>query len=684
MKQKRRPIRLLPPELCNQIAAGEVVDRPAGVVKELVENSLDAGAHSIEITLENGGQSLIRVQDDGAGLPAEELELAVTRHATSKIASLDDLLRVRSFGFRGEALPSIASVSSFRMASAFRKEDGSRDPAWSVEVQHGILQGKAPSPLHRGSLVEVRDLFANIPARLKFLKTPATEVKRVQDQLMRLALSRTDVALRLVSGGRELICFPEKQQLRDRLARLWPPQIVDALRSFSGEYQGIRVHGLAGDPRVAQPRADRMYFFVNGRSIADKRVMAAVRQVYQGRLTTRDYPQIVLFLELDPEEVDVNVHPAKSEVRFRDESTLFSAIMRVLSPVISAGVDTETGAETEGEDSGRSASAARPAGFWGTLDAPRMVRVPERSSDEAVVVMVQQEEEGVSDARPETASVPSRLEEAVPDYLPWGSKPSVLMPEPEDLPEKTAEVQNFSKADVPSPPLPWKACRTGDAAVPAPPQSSPEQMHAEVAHLEALTFARPAEDVSDTSAMKRKNSAYSYLGQVAKTYLILRDPEGALVVLDQHAAHERILYARLQQGNLQGTGQLLALPLELVLHPAEQERFQELYAHLRALGFTAECSGGRLTVRSFPPLLQRREAQEFLREVLGGQKDDMSSLFASMACKSAIKAGQQLTEDEAMGLLEQWLATPEREFCPHGRPCILRWTPADLEKLFKR
>lgn len=672
----------------NQIAAGEVVERPASVVKELVENSLDAQATRVDVMLENGGQSRIRVQDDGTGIAPGELELAVTRHATSKIASLDDLERIASYGFRGEALPSIASVARFSMESAVSGPDGGTEAA-RIVVEFGRLLAAEPSALHRGTIVEVRDLFSNIPARLKFLKTPATEFKRAQDWLLRLALARCDVGFSLRAGEREALRFLPGQSLRERLALIWPRLVVEALRPFDGERHGIRAHGLAALPSVSQQRGDRILLYVNGRSVSDKRLLAAVREAYKGRLTSRDYPQVVLFVDMPPDAVDVNVHPAKSEVRFRDESAVFSAVLHAVQGALVGDVEDVL-------DAARAADDARPAGTPGTVPGPGGTaaafaasggRVPSGLCETAAPYAARAPES------PAVAAGPGRLCADRQEFFESARQSARTAVPPDHL----ADGAEQDGTDGACRPAERPAARAGMGAVPdTVAEAAPDGMPACLPDVPA--GAAGAAQGSGESACAPDAAAggsaagcreltvggLSYLGQVAGTYLVLRDGSGALMLLDQHAAHERVLYERLRKGAFAGTAQCLALPLELPLQPVEEERFLEIRDNLERMGFDVSCSGGRLLARGIPPALSRGEAGDFLREVLAGRRDDIRAMFISLSCKGAIKAGQRLADDEAAALLRQWLHTPEREYCPHGRPCVLRWDAAALEKLFKR
>ncbi len=334
-------IQLLPSELANQIAAGEVVERPSSVLKELVENSLDARATSITAILEDGGHTGIKVSDNGIGIPKDEIELAVTRHATSKIKDISDLSRISSFGFRGEALPSIASVSRFRIASCYsgdiaENESTTDKQAFELNIHFGKSQGLQPCSLSAGTQIEVRELFNNIPARLKFLKTQSTELKKAQEIFTRIALIHTNKAFDLFSGSREVLNFLKEDNLYQRICKIWANSItqeMSEIKDFS--YDDISVSGYISNPRSLYAKSDKMLLYVNDRAVTDKILIKAIRQAYKNSLTTRDYPQVLLNITLDPEEVDVNVHPAKSEVRFRDEQRVFKAVRLAIDSILS-------------------------------------------------------------------------------------------------------------------------------------------------------------------------------------------------------------------------------------------------------------------------------------------------------------------------------------------------------------
>lgn len=593
-----RPIKLLPPELCNQIAAGEVVERPASVLKELVENSLDAGSTQIDARLDNGGQSLIRVQDDGAGIPAAELELAVTRHATSKISAFSDLDAIRSYGFRGEALPSIASVSRFTITSSSAADHNPPGVAHSILVEHGHVQGTSRASLRKGTVVEARDLFANMPGRLKFLKNPSTELKRAQNWLVRLAIAQLQTGFSLFASERQVIRFSRGQGLRERLRQIWPAEIVDELLDVNAVMHGITITGLAAPPHLHQPKPDRILFYVNGRAVNDKRLLAAVREAYRGRQPGRDYPQLVLFLDINPADVDVNAHPAKTEVRFRNETALFSAVFAALGHAFQ-GESTWVSAAFSGEQ--------LENGFWGRVDR---------------------------------------------EHIP--PKKPLPKPEPWRMPEQRSRA-HLAEEPAASPLL--------DSQNRAPEQiSTPPPQRA----LTPQATPTPA-----------------YLGQIGDTYLVLRDPAGGLLLLDQHAIHERILFERIRCGSMSAS-QRLMLPIEIALDRPKKESYAQIASLLENTGFRCRLENDTLYIDAISALLSRTEAREFALEMLTGLKSDLDGLAISMACHAAIKAGQKLSPDEAAELVRQWSELRDADFCPHGRPCALRWNMAALERLFKR
>jgi DNA mismatch repair protein MutL len=459
-------------------------------------------------------------------------------------------------------------------------------------------------------------LFSNIPARLKFLKSPGTEGKRAQEFFFRLALARPDVHFVLNAGTREILRFAPGQNLERRLALLWPPAVMDSLRPFAGSGGEINVRGLASDPRSSQPRADRMLFYVNGRAVNDRLLMRAVRQAYQGRLTSRDYPQIVLFLEIPADEVDVNVHPAKSEVRFRDEQAVFAAVTRAVGQVAAGEEEARHAfpqggpAAADGPYGADGADAARdPAKSFLPPPAPRHAPRPPDFWGEA-----------------DRARIMSPREPALPSFAPVAAS-GLEEPPPPDL----------------------------AASSPVPPGNGDPVLR-----------------------------QFRYLGQIAGAFLVLAKGEDILLLLDQHAVHERILYERFRDGGSRGTSRALLVPLEIRLHPSEEERLLELGAVLGGLGFELDSRNGLCRVNAIPPVMDRAEASRFLREALAGRQDDLEDLWISHACATALRAGQNLDAAAAMVLVRQWLATEEPDYCPHGRPCAVTLTRADLEKMFKR
>jgi len=595
-----RTIRLLPPELQNQIAAGEVVERPASVLKELIENALDAGATRIQVQIRDGGQSYIRVQDNGAGIPEDQLELAVTRHATSKLLTLQDLQDIRSFGFRGEALPSIASVSRFRLASATSDGEGA-----TLDVLHGRIVSHGRTAMPRGTDIEISDLFANVPARLKFLKQPATETRKCTDLFMRIALANPGVDFELQNGERVVQRFLAGEDLAQRLAAIWPADIVEAAFPVRHEDGPISVRGLTGDPSRAQARADRILVYVNGRPVQDKTILSAIREAYRGRILGKEYPQAVLFLQLPPDEVDVNVHPAKTEVRFQDEGVIFRIIRRAV---------------LQGLDQGSA------PGHTQAFDTPPLITQVQPVLPVAPPVP--------QEPPPAVRTAPTSYDQA------WPAKFSSSVAAQRLFESSAEELQ----PPTPEPPSP----------APHPEPARPEQ------------------------------SQGRYLGQFAGTYLMLADAD-RITLIDQHAAHERVLFHMLRSQGRRGDRRPLLLPLEMPLHSAQAALIQELWSDLDGLGFSLELAPGpRLLMHAIPALLTPGKAREFLDDVLGSKARSMEDLWAVMACKSAIKAGDILTPDEALALISTWQALPDKDYCPHGRPVAVRWGVSDLEKLFKR
>ncbi len=595
-------IQILPPQLVNQIAAGEVVERPASVVKELVENSLDAGADRIQVDLELGGIKLIRVRDNGCGLGREELALALARHATSKIASLEDLERVRSLGFRGEALPSIGSIARLVISSRGREAD----QGWSLEADGrggGEIKPVAHPP---GTSVEVRDLFYNTPARRKFLRSDKTEFGHVELLLKRLALSRFDVGFSLRHNQRELWSLPPaagRERWERRLAELLGGAFLEHALFVQHEAAGLGLWGWVARPTFSRSQGDMQYFYVNGRMVRDKVITHAVRQAFKDVLYQDRQPAYLLYLDLDPLGVDVNVHPTKQEVRFREGRLVHDFLFRSLSEVIAADIP-------------------------GTPSVGQVAGPPE-------------------------SRVAPRVSQATPDWtqthIPLGTReaPSIYR-------ASFAAQQPDPQRPLPRPEAPG-----------APPEPEVE---------------RPLGEA---------------IAQIQGVYILAQTARG-LVLVDMHAAHERILYERLktsrQQGRIERQSLLLPVPVRLSRREADLAEAQT--EALAAAGLEiGRLDAETLVVRGVPAILEGVDAERLLRDIIADLvvhgrssriEDEINELLASLACHGAVRANRRLSLEEMNLLLRDMEGTERSGQCNHGRPTWVELGLAELDKLFLR
>ena len=602
-------IHLLPDHLVSQIAAGEVVERPASVVKELVENSLDAGATHLEIRLESGGKARIEIVDDGSGMGRDDALLAFDRHATSKIASFDDLERVATLGFRGEALATVAAVARVELTTAEQPGDGHR-----VMIEGGRVRVAEPFARPRGTTLDVRSLFFNVPARRKFLKTPETELRRCLEVVQGYALARPDVRFQVFHEDRELLdALPAAGDIgpRERIGQIFGPELAKQLVEIpespadTGREEEA-VWGFVGTPRTSRGR--RQFVYVNRRLIRDRAVLATFYRAVRDEWRSEDFPALFLFLDVPPEDVDVNVHPQKAEVRFRDPGLLdriYEALRRALE-------------RARGEE----AAPLRPP------------------ASEPYVPFAWQ---GLGENRPPVAWSPPHEQSA-----------SSTVPEVVELPVTPTRLATPSYAPVERPIVPLSG-RSGEA--------------------------RP----------------FRLLGQYKGTLILLEGPDG-LYLIDQHVAHERILYERLRRALAaeRAPVQHLLTPVLLDLSPAERLRLQELAPGLEEHGFgVTALSGKTLALTSVPAVLSSDGAESLLRSLAADSGDGtrgaadltreiLESLAASMACKAAVKMHHPLSAPEMEALVAELFTAEQPYACPHGRPIVLQMTDADLERRFGR
>ncbi len=650
-------INVLPTHLVNKIAAGEVIERPASVVKELVENAIDAGACRIDVTLEDGGKKLISVSDDGCGMSREDLALAFVPHATSKLEDDEDLFRIRTMGFRGEALASIASISHAHISS----RSGGQEDAAGYEIRASGQSAEEPKPCSArvGTTVSVRDLFFNTPARRKFLRTTNTELGHVTEQITRLALGHPQIAFGLVHNGRQIQNLPATQSTSQRVRDLLGPELAENLIPLIPRTGQVGVAGLIGLPSAARSSAKWQYVFLNGRYIRDRLIAHALREAYRGRIEPGRYPPVMVFLEIDCNDVDVNVHPTKIEVRFRDSQAVHGALLASLKETLNRA-SLSPSASLDKADS----------------DAPEAPCEP-RHDDEGK----QQQRESLRQALADFfKSAPAPPAQQGPDRKP-GAQPSPLHAHQ----ARTAQ-QDPPQQDAPLIRMPWGAKKP--AAVPKSP-AQPASPQAPQLEPDASATLQEQEEPVPTALPPA-------ILQVHQSYLICQSEDG-LMIVDQHAMHERILYNRFQKRLAQGalTGQRLLLPQTLKLTEHEMALLETHEQLLGQLGIVIESFGPRsVAIQQFPSALLDRQVQpdRFVRELLDTLSEDdtadaerlLEDVLAMMACKAAIKANHPLTQEEMRDLLAEGLAAEKASACPHGRPTTLRLGLKELEKQFHR
>ncbi len=627
----RRPIHALSDQLISQIAAGEVIDRPASVVKELVENAVDAGAHRIEVRLREGGVKEITVTDDGCGIPEDELKLALTRHATSKIGSLLDLEKVASYGFRGEALASIASVADVTVTSRTAEAESA-----SAIYPDGHV---GPAAGNLGTTVKVADLFYKTPARRKFLKAERTETAHVTEQLQRMALSCPDVDIRLSVDGTGVLSLPS-QAADERVFAVMPESFRAASRGVLAENDTMRITGFAGLPTAAKARTSAQYFFVNGRFVRDKVLQHAVRAAYADVLHGAMQPLFCLMLDIDPQLVDVNVHPQKSEVRFRDSGAVHRFITHAITDALASGGRTNTEPSVEFPSEVPTAEVA--------------VAVKEPTGHEVI-----QSKRFASNA----ASKPAPLSQEQWLAL-YGRK--------REEERRLSDTPLFSATETAKPAAPKPASETWADTLRGP-QEEPQ-----------------LPEVKATAPLGRA------LAQLAGIYILAENEEGLLIV-DMHAAHERINYERLKaEADKNLSVQPLLVPVTFRVTGEDMGTFEEYGEALASLGLEVTAAGeAALAVRALPAVLAREktDAEKLVTSVLADlaqygtstlTKEMRNKCLATMACHGSIRANRHLTVPEMQAILDDMPRTPRSDQCNHGRPTWTVVSIKELDKLFLR
>jgi DNA mismatch repair protein MutL len=676
-------IRVLSDQLANQIAAGEVVERPASVAKELVENAIDAGARRITIDVEAGGRKLLRVMDDGEGMTRDDAVLAFERHATSKIANAKDLDAISTLGFRGEALASIASVARVELVTM--REDAIA--ATRVLIEGGRMRDVKDAAHPRGTSITVRDLFFNVPARRKFLRSEATECFHLMNLVTHYALAHPEIAFTLSNNGRETLRAAPAQDLRERAYQIFGAEFLENLLEVGGGHERVaRVRGYVSAPRERRTSRDAQYLFINGRYVRDRLIGRALSDGYRAILPNGVYPAALLFLEIPLEEVDVNVHPAKTEVRFRRAAAVADAVREAVRDALSSAgyaraieAVYETISPPAREDaSPQSADVEREAATLAESsisDITREIIPPTRQGSIEFGFAQPADEEPFpaiwkQPSKGETArgldAVMRRSQIESPETEPNADAAGTVVPFRQSSVENSVPIINEAQ----------QASRGTHSESALPPLASAANLVREVPLEEISSNIRP-------------------LGQLEESFIIATDDEG-LLLIDQHVAHERILfdkYRRLESSR-PAESQSLLMPETFDLTPAQATTFDAISEELETYGFgLMRLSGRTVAIKAVPADLPAGEARNMLAEVLetvdsekrGAARATLrDAIAASLACRAAIKINTPLAAEKMRWLIDRLLLTSSPTTCPHGRPVILRLTTRDIEKSFHR
>lgn len=615
-------INVLSPQVSALIAAGEVVERPSSVIKELVENSIDAGARSITVEIKNGGITYMRVTDDGKGMERDDIPLAITAHATSKIKNADDLESIKSLGFRGEALHSVAAVSTMEILTA-RK--GNSEGSFA-RVVGGKLEEVSPAGCPEGTTITVRELFYNTPARMKFLKKDSSEAGLCEDVVRRTALARPDISVRFINSGKEIFFTPGDNILRNAVYSIYGKDVAAAMIDADYTENGIHVYGLVGKAELSRGNRNYQTFFVNGRCVINRTLYFALQESYRSHMMTGRFPAAVLNIDLNPALCDVNVHPSKAEIKFADDRAVSGAV------------------------------------YWAAKNALYSV------TEQRVMQLEKRNEPQIK----ENAEKKPQISASEPIYK---SEESVQIKKPYEAVFKSYASPKASEPD----PAPKMYIQTPNEIYSAPPEEKNEEKKTEI-----------LQSVMQTKAVEEEPEI-RILGQLFGTYIVAEYGD-SMIMADQHAAHERLIYEELVSGKGNPASQVLLMPETLVLTGAEFGIYSDNADFFAEAGFEIE-EFGHNTVRisMIPVSLDLSDAASSVTEmisVLGAGREKISALrdkaLYTVACKAALKAGQKLSESEQKELIKNVLALSGQATCPHGRPVILKLTKHQIEKQFKR